>query len=76
MTNHSEAQEAKLTSLLSLEDEPHKTAELRQQEIMHGVRWLATVQALIGLYLLILPKVFINLFLQVTKQNKETKNGS
>ncbi len=76
MTNHSTAQEAKLKSLLSLENESQKTGELRQQEIMQGVRWLVTLQAIISLYLAILPSVFINILSTVVKPNKDSKNGN
>lgn len=76
MTNPSAAQEAKLKSLLSLENEPQKTSELRQQEIMQGVRWLVTLQSLINLYLTVLPSVFINLLSTVVKPNKDPKNGN
>ena len=76
MTNHSTAQEEKLKSLLALEDESQKTGKLRQQEIMQGVRWLATLQELIRLYLAILPSIFINILSTLVKPNKDNKNGN
>ncbi len=76
MTNSSKAQDAKLTSLLSLENEPHKTSESRQQGIMQGVRWLVTLQALVSLYLTVLPGVFINILSTVVKPDKDPKNGN
>ena len=77
MTNKVRSEEDReFRSLLSLDENLSLNSDQRQQDIMQGVRWLAMMQELIGLYLLILPKVFINLFLQLAKHDKETKNGN
>lgn len=76
MINPFAAQQARLKSLLSLGNEPLKTSELRQREIMQGVRWLETLQALISLYLAILPSVFINMLSTAVKPNKDPENGN
>lgn len=52
--------EQKLKRLLRLENR-EKTPGTRQKHILQGVRWLATFQELLKLYLYFLPKALFDL---------------
>ena len=70
---------AKLEKLLKV-DSAKQNPEVRQQQILQGVRWLATLQAFLQLYLVLLPKAFSDIASQLTHKNnhinKENRHGN
>ncbi|BBP43975.1 hypothetical protein [Thiosulfativibrio zosterae] len=71
--------DVKLEKLLKV-DSAKQNPKVRQQQILQGVRWLATLQAFLQLYLVLLPKAFLDIASKLTHKNntlnKENHHGN
>ena len=67
--------DAQLKKLLQV-DSAKQNPQVRQQQILQGVRWLATLQAFLQLYLVWLPKTFLDIASKLIHKNNTHNKGN